>query len=265
MNILTFQIADWFHTHKNRKYVSGYIWNELPSRLEDKTVKLLEFLESVDVKATFFILGWVAENNPSVVKQIFNAGHEIAAYSNWCHNAQKLVPEDFERDLIMCLSRISNVTGEKVTIYRAPGFSLKSNDDWAFEILNNYGILIDSSVQLYKSNNRGPFERETSNGSILEFPLLKTMFGFPYSGGGYFRVLPPKVILEYMRNSNYNLLYLHPRDLDPDNPNSNLFSAFRNWFNRYNAEGTLPKLSAILRQHKTMTIGEAANEYLRKK
>ena len=258
MNLLTFDIEDWFHTHENRKYYSGHIWESLPARVEENTKRLLDVLDEYNRKATFFVLGWVAEKHPELIKQIHHKGHEIAAHSHWHHNARLLSPEDFEKDLKRNIHSLENIIGEKVIMYRAPGYSLKLKSKWAFEILANNGISIDSSIQLHKSGYNAPFRLKTNNSSIIEFPLLKTRFGFPYSGGGFFRVLPESILLDYFEKSDYNLLYLHPRDIDHENPGSNIFSAFRNWFNGHNTETTLNKLSLILDHHKTMTMGEAA-------
>ena len=259
MTILTFDIEDWFHTHENRKYYSGHIWDRLPSRVEENTLRLLDVLDSYKRRATFFVLGWVAEQHPGLVKQIHSKGHEIGAHSHWHHNARLLTPEDFEKDLKRNIDSIENIIGEKVIMYRAPGYSLKLKSSWAFEILANNGISIDSSVQLFNSKVDAPFNIKTNNSSILEFPLVKTRFGFPYSGGGYFRALPKSILLDYFNKYEYNLLYLHPRDIDQENPASNIFSTFRNWFNRYNTETSLNKLSLILDSHSSMTMGEAAS------
>ncbi len=259
MTILTFDIEDWFHTHENRKYYSGHIWKKLPSRVEENTNRLLGILDEYNRKATFFVLGWVADMYPKLIKQIHSKGHEIAAHSYWHHNARLLTPEDFEKDLKRNLASLESIIGEKVIMYRAPGYSLKLSSKLAFEILVNNGISIDSSIQLFNSAYKAPFELNINNSSILEFPLLKTRLGFPYSGGGYFRVLPESILLDSFKKSDYNLLYLHPRDIDYENPSSNIFSAFRNWFNGYNTKNTLTKLSSLMDQHSTLTMGEAAN------
>ena len=261
MNLLTFEIVDWFHTHRDRQFISGHIWKELPKRVDVNTIRILELLDQFNIKATFFVLGWVAEYHPELVKKIFEAGHEIAAYSNWNHRANRLTPEDFEKDLVMCLSRLQNVIGDPITTYRAPGFSLKVKDQWAFDILARNGITIDSSVQLYGSKYKAPYMIKAIDKNIMEFPLLKTNLGFPYSGGGYLRVLPLNLLLKYFENSTYNLFYLRPRDFDEQNPHSNLFSTFRNLFNRYNTGTTTEKLSVLLNKFPITTMGDEAIKF----
>ena len=264
MIILTFDIEDWFHTHQNRKYYSGHIWNNLPSRVERNTQNILNVLDKHNRKATFFILGWVAEKHPDLVKQIYNKGHEIAAHSAWHHNASLLYPEDFEKDLIRNLDALQNITGEKVIAYRAPGYSIKRKNTLLFDILSKNGITIDSSVQLYNPMDKAPFKIITKHSEIAEFPLIKTLFGFPYGGGGYFRALPEKLLYRYFDKNEYNLLYMHPRDTDVDNPESNIFSSFRNMFNRYNTSNTIKKLEILIQNHSTLSIGESVVHYSNK-
>ncbi len=260
MNILTFDIEDWFHTHKDRQYYSGHIWKELPSRIEYNTDRILSMLEELDIKATFFVLGWVAEHHPKLVKRIYNKGHEIAAHSYWHHNATLIKPEDFQKDLIRCVARLGDVTGEPVKIYRAPGFSLRIKNQWAFEILASNGIIADSSVQIRKGKINSPFIIKTEEQEIVEFPLITTSFGLPYTGGGYFRAIPPKLISHFFNNDNYKLLYFHPRDVDKDNPYSNLFSLFRNWLNKLNTGKCIDKLVPILKQKPVYTIGQVLKD-----
>lgn len=261
MNILTFDIEDWFHTHQNRKYLSGHIWKELPARVEHNTGRILDLLDELGLKATFFILGWVAEHHPKLVKQIQTKGHEIAAHSNWHHNARLLSPEDFEKDLVMCLSRLTDITGEPVTAYRAPGFSLRLKDQWAFEIMAAHGITVDSSIQLRDKGQSVPMIIKTGETQILEFPLIKSVYGFPYSGGGYFRAMPKTLRDYFFKNEQYRLLYFHPRDFDPGNPYSNLFSFYRNWLNSINSDICMDRLKQILVQQPSCTLGEAVTLY----
>ncbi len=263
MNILTFDIEDWFHTHQNRQNYSGHIWKDLPSRVEENTQRILKMLERRDLKATFFILGWVAEHFPKLVKQIHRQGHEIAAHSHWHHNPSLLSPEDFEKDLKLCLSTLENLIGEKVTIYRAPGFNLKLSHRRAFEILSANGIKVDSSVELWKSPENIPLIIKVTDQKIIEFPLLKSPFGFPYSGGGYFRALPEVLINHLLKNKDYRLLYFHPRDFDPNNPFTNLFSLFRNSLNKLNTSVCMERLENVLGNIETITMGQAVVDHFK--
>jgi len=258
VNILTFDIEDWFHTHQNRHQYSGHIWQKLPSKIVSNTGRILDMLDRHELKVTFFILGWVAKYYPEVVSMIHAKGHEIGAHSYWHHSPQRLSHADFEKDLKLCLDTIQDITGEKVTAYRAPGFNLNPKDTRAFEILATHGIKTDSSVQLVHMPKSIPIILKNRNYEIAEFPLVTTSFGFPYSGGGYFRVLPSVYVNYLFKQYKYHLLYFHPRDFDPDYPFINLFSFFRNQLNRFNTDRCMDKLEAILKQYPTITLKEAA-------
>ena len=262
MNILTFDIEDWFHTHENRHQYSGHIWRELPSRIEKNTDRVLAWLEASDLKATFFVLGWVAKYYPALVKKIHSKGHEIGAHSFWHHNPHFISAEYFEKDLKQCLDVLQDITGEKVMAYRAPGFNLKLKDKWAFDILAKYGIKTDSSVQLSKSPGGIPFAIKTVHHEVLEFPLVTTFYGLPYSGGGYFRALPFSFVQYLFRQEQYHLFYFHPRDFDPDLPVTNLFSFFRNQLNRINTKRCMIRLSGMLQAYPAVSMGTAAESYL---
>jgi polysaccharide deacetylase family protein (PEP-CTERM system associated) len=261
MHILTFDIEDWFHTHENRKYYTGHIWDQLPKRVEANTLQIINLLDELNIKATFFVLGWVAERHPDLVKRIQSKGHEMASHSHWHHNARLLSPTDFEKDLTMSLDRIQDITGEAVTAYRAPGYSLRKKDQWAFEILAAHGITVDSSIQMIGSGQDIPVVIPTAHHPILEFPLLKSVYGFPYSGGGYFRAMPNRLLKHFFSGQAYRLLYFHPRDFDANTPVSNMYSLFRNKLNTYNTQNCLNRLKQILNQTPTCTLGEAAAQF----
>ena len=264
MHILTFDIEDWFHTHQYRHQYSGHVWETLPSKVEENTGRILDLLERLELKATFFILGWVADHHPGLIKKIYSKGHKIGAHSYWHHNPHLLSEKDFEKDVKHCLTVLEGITGEKVTAYRAPGFNLHLKDNRAFEILAAYGIRLDSSVQLWRSPDHIPITIKTSREEIIEFPLITSRFGFPYTGGGYFRALPVPVFNDLFKQQEYHLLYFHPRDFDPENPATNLFSFSRNQLNRLNTDKCLARLEFILKGHKTCSLHEAAEKYLGK-
>ena len=112
MHILTFDIEDWFHTHQYRYQYSGHIWETLPPKVEENTGRILDLLERLGLKATFFVLGWVADRHPGLVKTIQAKGHAIGAHSYWHHNPRLLSEKDFEKDVKHCLAILENITGE---------------------------------------------------------------------------------------------------------------------------------------------------------
>ena len=261
INILTFDIEDWFHTHQYRHQYNARVWDKLPSKVEDNTDRILDMLEKQGRKATFFVLGWVARRHAPLIRKIYSKGHDIGAHSYWHQSPQRLSKEDFEKDLKNCLDVLENITGEKVTAYRAPGFNLHLKDKMAFEILSGNGIKLDSSVQLWPSSRQIPITIKTSQNEIIEFPLITSPLGFPYTGGGYFRAYPTPVFNYLFKQQNYHLFYFHPRDFDPDNPSSNLFSVSRNLLNRLNTGKSLKHLDQILRNIKTCTLQEASAKF----
>jgi polysaccharide deacetylase family protein (PEP-CTERM system associated) len=258
LTILTFDIEDWFHTHQNRQQYSGHIWEQLPSKVVENTDRVLDVLEKNGLKATFFILGWVAKHHPELVKKIRSEGHEVGAHSFWYHNPHLITHSDFEKDLKLCLNVLQDITGEKVKAFRAPGFNLNFNDHWAFEILFANGITIDSSVKIKNPAEKIPVILESEKYKIMEFPQLTTGIGLPFSGGGFFRAIPAPVLNYLFKRHDYHLLYFHPRDFDPENPSTNLFSFLRNRLNTYNTAKCMDKLEIFLQEHKTVTLCEAA-------
>jgi len=262
VNILTFDIEDWFHTHQYRHQYSSRVWDRLPSKVEENTVRILDMLERGGRKATFFVLGWIADRHPELIRKIHSRGHQIGAHSYWHYNPQRLSATDFEKDLNHCLHVLEDITGEKVIAYRAPGFNLHLKDHWAFDILADNGIKADSSVQLRPSSGRIPMIIKTGHNEIIEYPLITSRLGFPYTGGGYFRVVPPFMFQYLFKQQDDHLLYFHPRDFDPDNPSANLFSFSRNQLNRLNTRKCLNRLEQVLKNTETCTLHEAAAKYL---
>jgi len=262
LNILSFNLTDWYHSPDNRKNMSGHLWSHLPSRVENITDRLLLFLNERNLKATFFVVGRLAAQHPGLIRKIQASGHEIAAHSNWYHRASRLIPEDFEKDLVMCLSQLQDITGEPVTTYRDPGFSLDSSNNRIFQILANNGIIVDSSIKCKADDNKSPFIIKTGNTEILEFPLINSIFGFPYSGGTFFRLLPMSILSKLIKNSQYNMLYFDPRDFDAENPYTNIFSLYRNWLNNINTDVSMERLSEILSLTNTCSIGQAAENMI---
>ncbi len=260
LTLLTIDIEDHFHTHENRQNFSGHMWDKITTRVEGNTMRILDMLDEIGVKATFFVLGWVATQHPQLIKRISNAGHEIGSHSYWHHNANRLVEADFEKDLVRSISAISDITGKPVEAYRAPGFSIRKNVQALMEILAANGIKYDSSMQMKHHHATGPFKINTNSGIITEFPLIKSKLGVPYTGGGYYRALPHMAYQKlFMENpaKGYKLLYFHPRDFDRDNPYTNLFSMWRNILNGYNTSVCMERLKNYLQIVDVVNISQA--------
>jgi polysaccharide deacetylase family protein (PEP-CTERM system associated) len=222
MKILSFDIEDWFHIFDPAFNGKVEKWGKLPSQAVAETNWILSFLEENQLKATFFCLGWVAEKNPQLIKRIAAEGHELAAHSYLHRKVSALTEEEFLEDTKRSISILEDITGNKITAFRAPGFSFTHNTKWAFEVLHRLGITEDSSLKsgLHFGKETipgGPFIIHGDGFSIKEFPTRTfSFFGkkIIYSGSGYFRVLPFQFVKNRFQPSKYEMSYFHPRDFD---------------------------------------------------
>jgi len=256
LNILTFDIEDWFHILDNASTRGVDDWAHYPSRFEPVVDRLLAIIEERNLKATFFCLGWMAEKYPHVIRRIHSLGHEIGTHSYAHQLAYEQTPEQFTQDFKRALTLLEDVTGEKIRAYRAPGFSLTSGNRWVFEILVEHGIEVDSSVfpadrahgGFAEFGASGPVLVVTSSGHLKEFPInMWERFGLKmvFSGGGYFRLLPYSMIRSLAKRTPYLMTYFHPRDFDPGQPlvpGLGLARRFKSYYGLGSAEGKLKRL-----------------------
>lgn len=265
MKILTFDIEDWFHCD----FISdNATWGNYNTRIFESTEKILSFLDEKKITATFFILGWIAEKYPEIVKTIQSNGHEIASHS-YLHNlTYKLTPKEFTKDTEKSIKLLEDIIGEKIIIYRAPGFSITEKTPWAFEILAKFGIEIDCSVFPAKHDYGGfPNFGESQpaiilyNGiSIKEFPintkkiLLKNIV---FSGGGFFRLFPYKIISNWTSKSSYLMSYFHPRDFDYNQPVLNHLPLIRKFKSYYGLKDAFKKFENWVEDFETISLIQA--------
>ncbi len=219
MNILTFDIEEWYI---EKAYYGG---REFKYRQFDKAFnKLLDVLDYYGVKATFFCVGQLAVEFPDVVKTIAAKGHEIGCHSNTHIWLEKMTEEGLRQDTTEALKALQDVSGQKVTSYRAPAFSITPQNKWAVNVLSECGIESDSSI--YPTNRDfggykgfpqdSPCIISHKGATLKEYPIsLTTIFGkqMAYSGGGYFRILPYGFVKRTMRQREYNICYFHLNDL----------------------------------------------------
>ena len=236
LNALTIDLEDWFHICNIK---SGYTikdWDNLESRVEKNTKKILEILKKNGAKATFFILGWIAERYPHIIKTIVEEGHEIASHG-YAHNlVYNKSPEEFRKDLRKSLHIISKITNEKINGYRAPGFSITEKTKWVFEILASEGFKYDASIFPAIRDHGGipgapiyPYIIKTSSKPIIEFPTSVLSFmgmNIAFCGGGYLRIFPYWFIKYGIKKINKNgypvIVFLHPREIDLHQPKMKL-------------------------------------------
>ena len=268
MNILTFDIEEWFHILDNDSTKTEVEWSNYEYRLEKNIDRIFELLDRKNQKATFFCLGWVAREFPDVLKKIDKMGFEIATHSDRHQLAYEQNREQFKKDLERSIKSIEDVIGKKVRIYRAPGFSIKKENRWAFEELAKLGIEIDCSIFPAKRAHGG-FEEygyakpniiEINGIKLKEFPINLFKIGklnIIFSGGGYFRILPYWIIKAMMKKSEYVMTYFHPRDFDPEQPIIKELSNIRKIKSYVGLKTAFDRLERLITDFKFIDINEA--------
>ena len=229
-NLLSVDIEDWFHFIGSRYSPRIDQWDDYESRMEPAVESLLGALWPH--KATFFCLGWAAEKHPGVIRRIAEAGHEIASHGYYHELVFELGPDRFREDITRTKALLESVAGVAVTAYRAPGFSIRPQDGWAFDIIFETGHRVDSSVFPGIRTMGGipdaspyPGPLRTSHGDLFEIPVSTASFlgqRTAFCGGGFFRFIPYVIMAREIRRLNARgipaVMYIHPRDLDPDQP-----------------------------------------------
>jgi peptidoglycan-N-acetylglucosamine deacetylase len=257
MNILTFDIEEWFHLLEidSTKYPEN--WEKFPSRIHENLARILDLLDEKKLHATFFCLGWIAQKHPSEIKEIVKRGHEVGAHSNHHRLVYELGAARFSEDTKKAIGIIENLTGKKVISYRAPRFSLTEQCKWAFEILAENGIERDSSIfpasrskgGFPEFGNSGPAIIQVNGFKIKEFPISIhsiTGLNLVFSGGGYFRIMPYPFIRRWTRQSDYVMTYFHPRDFDPEQPVMRDIPVYRRFQSYVGLKSSFPKLKKWL-------------------
>lgn len=258
VNALTIDVEDYYHVTNFERCVRRAEWDQYPSRVERNTRRLLDVLAASEVRATFFVLGWVAERRPALVRAIRAAGHEVGCHSHLHRLVYDQSPREFRADLKRARGVLRDILGEEVYAYRAPSFSITTRSLWALDVLAEEGIRIDSSI--YPTHHDrygipgtplGPHALERPAGTLWEFPPpVWTVWGYPLpvGGGGYFRLYPYALTRHALRKINAAgrpfAVYLHPWELDPDQPRlrPGRLAAFRHYVNLHRTEDRLVRL-----------------------
>ncbi len=247
-NYLTIDVEDYYHVSAFENNIKFEEWGNFESRVVNNTRRILNILsEAGETKATFFILGWVAEKHPEIVNEIDSEGHEIACHSYRHRLVYNMSPDEFRSDLMKAKDILEDITGKEIFGYRAPSYSLTNRSLWAFETLNGLGFKYDSSVfpithDRYGIPDSPRFKYMLPENDLVEFPISTSRIlglKIPVSGGGYFRIFP--YWFTNMALSKINIkenqpfvFYLHPWEIDPEQPkvkNIALLSRFRHYFN----------------------------------
>jgi peptidoglycan-N-acetylglucosamine deacetylase len=259
MRILTFDIEDWFHMLDHSATRTEADWGHYEPRIAANVERILETLSRHEQRATFFCLGWVARRHPEVLQMISAQGHEIGSHSNSHQLVYEQTPRQFEADLRESVDALEQAAGQRVRAYRAPGFSIVSSCEWAFEKLAEAGIEIDCSVfpaprahgGLPGWSLKGPATLKTAAGSLKLFPMNVVRFfgrNLVFSGGGYFRLCPMRLLETLFARQDYIMTYFHPRDFDPDQPVLPGLSAARRFKSYVGLSSAMQKLERLLGQ-----------------
>jgi polysaccharide deacetylase family protein (PEP-CTERM system associated) len=207
-------------------------WGNQPSRVVPNTVRVLEMLEHRDQSGTFFVLGWVAEKYPALVRRILEGGHEVASHGYAHRRVSQLTPEEFRHDIRIAKDVIEQAGGRTVLGYRAPSFSISPGMEWAFDVLLEEGYVYDSSLFPIHRPGYGypgaphiPHMITCASGHLYEFPLMTTRFAglrVPAAGGAYFRHFPYSLTSRALREHSCarqpGMFYIHPWELDVNQP-----------------------------------------------
>jgi polysaccharide deacetylase family protein (PEP-CTERM system associated) len=237
---LSFDIEDWFHIVEVKAVEDPALWPRLSAQasvVERYTDLILRLCDEGRAKGTFFILGWIADKHPALVKRIADAGHEIGTHSFWHRKVYELTPEAFGHDIAHSLAAIRAAAGDVVIDgFRAPSFSITQGTEWAFDVLMDVGLTYDASLFPGSRGHGGyactpgPHTLTTPKGRRLpELPMSIAPVGVGplrwrmcYSGGGYLRLLPSRLIDQGIAAETAagrpTVVYLHPRDFAPDVP-----------------------------------------------
>lgn len=271
-NALTIDVEDWYMTHDFN--FARETWDGFEDRVEGSTRVLLEMLERHQLKATFFILGCVAQRHPELVRDIAAAGHEVASHGGWHTMVCKQDRQEFAADVLETKVILENLSGQAVNMYRAPSWSISPESLWALEVLEEEGFICDSSIQPFKTPLSGignapvfPYHPVVNGQTLklIEFPPTVLELGrvrLPFAGGFYFRMLPQGVFSRALQKVNVQgpgMLYIHPWELDGKQPRLPVSSLTK--LTHYGNLGkTYRKLDHVLSTFDFVPLGELLKE-----
>ncbi|MGQ0428419.1 MAG: XrtA system polysaccharide deacetylase [Gammaproteobacteria bacterium] len=258
VNAFSVDVEDYFHVEALAQAVRPGDWDRFEYRAERNTRRLLEILAERGVRATFFLLGWIAKRSPGLVRDIHAAGHEIACHGENHQVIYRQSRAQFERETRDAKARLEDAVGAEVAGYRAATYSIRRDSLWALDVLEALGFRYDSSIfpihhDLYGIPDAPRFPWRPGSGRMLEVPITTVeVFGrrLPCGGGGYFRLLPYRLFRAGLRRVNEHdrqpgVFYCHPWEIDPGQPRVagiSWRSRFRHYTNLARMEGRLRRL-----------------------
>jgi len=257
LNAMTVDVEDFFHVSAFESIITPDKWQKYQPRVDANTKRLLDVFAQHNVKSTFFVLGWVAERYPELIKEIHKQGHEVASHGYAHRRASEQTREEFKVDVLRSKNHLEDLLGEKVIGYRAPSFSIGYTNEWAFEVLVELGFKYSSSTypvkhDLYGTPDWPRFAYNRPEGIVeIPIPTLKLMGKqIPIGGGGYFRLYPywfaKFLVNQYLQSEKQPYsFYFHPWEIDPNQPRvegASFKSKFRHYLNLEKMEGRLDNL-----------------------
>ena len=260
-NAISVDVEDYYQVEAFSHVINREAWSTYPSRVAKNNEKLLTLFDELSVKGTFFILGCVAERDPGIVREIQKCGHEVASHGYSHKMILNQNKDEFREETIRAKNILEDITGEKVKGYRAATYSITKKNLWALDVLMEAGFEYDSSIFPIRHDRYGivDFRREpclieSGDNGIKEFPISTVkLFGtnFPVSGGGYFRLYPYKLTkwgLSEINNTGLPFVfYLHPWEVDPDQPRISGISSATRFRHYVNLDKTKEKLNKLLK------------------
>lgn len=266
MNILTFDIEDWY----NCDFISeDFDWDKWEYRVDKTLIPLLNELDRRRQKGTFFCLGWLAEKHPEIIREIDKRGHQIGCHSYQHELSFRFTPEQFVKDTTKAKQLIEGVIGKKIDVFRAPGFSITEHNTWAIDKLVEMGFKYDCSVfpahhdyggmPHYGSSEPAILKTEAGN-TIKEFPInIHSLLGenIVFSGGGFFRFFPYWIIKKWGKQTPYMMTYFHPRDFDAEQPVVQGLPLKRKFKSYVGIKRNFTKWEKLLNDFSFMSVAEA--------
>lgn len=273
-NMMTIDLEEWFQVYNLSEAIPAQQWDRQDMRAEASTDLILTLLDKHRTKATFFVLGWLAERRPALIRRLAREGHEIACHGYSHRLLTKLTPDELDAELARALPTLRELSGQPVTGFRAPSFSVTRETLWAYPILAKHGVTWDSSVfpiGMHPDYGIGdaPLTPYRATDGVVELPMsCAEVLGrrIPCSGGGYFRIFPYAVTQRLMRRCNAQgrpvMFYLHPWEFDPGQPRVPLSrsKAFRHYTN---LDRTTARFDRLLGDFPFATIQQVMSPQLR--
>ena len=259
VNAMSVDVEDYFQVSAFENTISSKDWDTLPCRVETNTNRILDLFAEHDTKATFFMLGWVAERYPELVRSIVDSGHELASHGYTHTRVTQQTPEAFSEDIAKTKSLLEDIAGCEVLGYRAASYSIVKKTLWAHDLLQEAGYRYSSSIypihhDLYGIPDAPRFSYYPNEQGLLEIPITTVSLlshNFPCGGGGYFRLLPYRVSRWAMQHVNKTdkqscVFYFHPWEIDPEQPRQQGISRKTQFRHYLNLERMKDRISRLL-------------------